>query len=398
MTDHSQLTYALIDPVGAKAGMDHYDIALARGMSANGVEGIILSNFLSKPEASNCKAIFHNTGKRGWRSATSTVNGFLKALKLANSKKAEWVIVHLFTAGFADAFLLTLVRLMGFRICGIVHDIESLDEFSPGSIRKVVIRKLLDKRIVHNRFSFDELQRLDIINIGDPDTHIIPHIHFIHLFEGKNDTLTDRKNDDHALKALHPALDKAVINGKPILLFFGQIKKPKGLDILLNAFAEIKNEAVLVIAGKTRDEPWQRYTDIIRKLGLEDSVVPVIRHITDTERDLLFSVSRAVILPYTRIYQSGVLLMSMSYPLAVVASDLQPNLDTLQDGVNGLLFRTGDASDLSRQLKRIIHDDPLARQCSSNALETMRMKHDPVTIGRSFADVLTGATSTPNIH
>lgn len=80
--------------------------------------------------------------------------------------------------------------------------------------------------------------------------------------------------------------------------------------------------------------------------------------------------------------------MAMSFPLAVVASDLPPNCDTLIDGVNGLLFNTGDSIDLSRKLKRIIGEESLAGELRQNALETMKKKHDPGTIGKAFAEVL----------
>lgn len=388
MSGPATCTYALIDPVGAKAGMDQYDMTLAKGLSANGMHGILLSNFNSCDDGTDCDPTFHNLGKRGIRSATSTLSGYLRALHRAKVKKAKWIVVHIFTAGPADAVLLTLARLMGFRICGIVHDIESLDEFSPGGIRKRVIRRLLDRRIVHNRFSFDELVRLGMIQAGDPHTHIIPHVHFISLFREKTGPPPHKKDMEGRLEAIHPALKKAVLSGKPILLFFGQIKKPKGLDLLLQAFRDIVSESVLVIAGKTRDEPWHRYAGMIEEFGMEGKVIPVIRHITDQERDLLFSVSRAVILPYTRIYQSGVLLMAMSFPMAVVASDLPPNRDTLIDGENGLVFNTGDSADLGRQLKRILSEENLAGKLRQNALETMKTKHDPDTIGKAFAAIL----------
>ena len=388
MQDPSNFTFAVIDPVGCKAGMDRYDIALTTGLASNGLKGVIFSNFTDEPEGIECIRTFNNTGKGKLQSAYSTLKGFVKALLVARSKKVDWIIVHVFTAGFADAVFLSLARAMGFQVCGIVHDIESLDEFSPGSIRKKVIGRLLDIRVVHNRFSYDELMRLGYIDSGDPHTHIIPHVHFLSLFEGKRKLNVDQKELAELTGKIHPALKGAVLKDKPILLFFGQIKKPKGLDILIKAFHEVRTEAVLVIAGKTRDEPWQRYQDLISELDLESQVITVIRHITDIERDILFSVSRAVILPYTRIYQSGVLLMAMSYPVAVIASDLAPNLDTVVDGENGLLFRSGDVSDLSRNLKRVISENELATQCKRNALETMCHRNDPHTIGKLFAQIL----------
>lgn len=392
MPVHPILTFALIDPVGCKAGMDQYDIALVKGMTSSGVKGVIFSNFTNGPEGIECIRIFDNAGKRKLPSAYHTLNGFFKVLLLAKRRKIDWIVVHVFTAGIIDAVFLSLARVLGLRVCGIVHDIESLDEFSPVGIRKKVISRLLQLRVVHNRFSYEELLRLGYICNGDTHTHIIPHVHFIPLFTGNRKLNLQRDQLTELTGRIHPTLRDAVMHGKPIILFFGQIKKPKGLDILLSAFRDIRNEAVLVIAGKTRDESWPRYQKLIEDLDLKSNVIPVIRHISDHERDVLFSVSRAIVLPYTRIYQSGVLMMAMSYPLAVIASDLPPNLDTIVDGRNGLLFRSGDASDLGQKLKRLIRDDELALQCSKNALEFMRLKHDPEAIGKIFAEMLISGT------
>jgi D-inositol-3-phosphate glycosyltransferase len=53
------------------------------------------------------------------------------------------------------------------------------------------------------------------------------------------------------------------------LLFFGFVRKYKGLDLLLEAFAQINNDRLkLIIAGEYYDHP-SFYEEIISKHGME---------------------------------------------------------------------------------------------------------------------------------
>lgn len=59
---------------------------------------------------------------------------------------------------------------------------------------------------------------------------------------------------------------------KMIFLFFGQIKKVKGVDILLRAFVKIKNQhhdLFLVIAGSVWKADFTECNEIIKKMNLE---------------------------------------------------------------------------------------------------------------------------------
>jgi glycosyltransferase involved in cell wall biosynthesis len=60
-----------------------------------------------------------------------------------------------------------------------------------------------------------------------------------------------------------------------------------------------------------------------------------------------------MILPYRRIYNSGVLMMALSYGKTVIASDLQANREIILNGVNGYLFENGNAHDLAQNILRL---------------------------------------------
>lgn len=92
------------------------------------------------------------------------------------------------------------------------------------------------------------------------------------------------------------------------LLFFGFIRDYKGLDLLLNAFADarLRNFPVkLLIAGEYYSSP-EPYLELIRKNKLEDLIELRTDFIADDEVNLYFSAADMVVQPYKSATQSGV--------------------------------------------------------------------------------------------
>ena len=83
----------------------------------------------------------------------------------------------------------------------------------------------------------------------------------------------------------------------------------KGLDILLKAIAMVVKENPnfkLTIAGRPWKTDGDRYEKMILDLGLDDFVERHFRFIEDEEVASFYERADVVILPYKRIYQSGV--------------------------------------------------------------------------------------------
>ena len=380
----------IIDPVGAKAGMDYYDLLLSLGLSENNCEVFLYSNFENTTASIHYRKLFFNIDVGKLSAITSNFTGFYKALVDAKKNKVDWILLHVFRAGLFDLFTFSLVKLMGFKLITIVHDIESLDTLSIPIIRKTVIGVLPDKRVVHNQFSKDQLSKT--ISASAANTiSVVPHVNFTSLFEkyhSNNSLLEALKNNTLVLNNLDSRLGDLVKFNNPIILFFGQIKKVKGLDILIDALPLCKTEVHLVIAGKLRNENWEKYYKQIVNIKSANKVISIIRHITDEERDVLFAISTCIVLPYRVIYQSGVLLMAMSFPLPVIASDLGPNCDIIAHQVNGLLFKSENAANLAQQIDDLVSGKVDATQLKNQAFLDIKNRFSYQEIGRQMATIL----------
>jgi glycosyltransferase involved in cell wall biosynthesis len=142
-----------------------------------------------------------------------------------------------------------------------------------------------------------------------------------------------------------------------VLLFFGQIKEVKGLDIILDALPEVLlayPEVILLVAGRPWKISFNTYLERMKKLGIQDKCICHIRYIDNDEVPIYYSAADLVLLPYRKIYQSGVVLMAMSYGKPVLVSDLPGMKEIVTDGVTGFIFTSGSSESLASRLKQIL--------------------------------------------
>jgi glycosyltransferase involved in cell wall biosynthesis len=113
------------------------------------------------------------------------------------------------------------------------------------------------------------------------------------------------------------------------------------------------------------------------------------RFITDAERDALLAEADAVILPYRRGYQSGVMIMAMSYGKVVIASDLASHREVIRHGVNGLLFPSEDFRALADLLQGWAGHRYDSRRIGQEAIRTMEEAHGCQAVNQLFSKIIT---------
>jgi D-inositol-3-phosphate glycosyltransferase len=360
---------ALIDPVGGKAGMDFYDSSLMKSLSDIGYETFLFSNFNKKLNGVHLINTFNNIGVNKFAAIFNNFIYFIKALFYCRSNGISWVILHFFRGGLFDVVTIGIARLLNLKIILIIHDVESLDTVALPITRKIILTKFNYSKIVHNQFSYNQLAAV-INKKSMGNVHIIPHGNYLPLLP-----------HEHQINSLP---EFTPVKGQRYLLFFGQLKKSKGLDVLIKAMCMAPDTFYLIIAGKERDDSFSSYRKFISDKGLTPKIIPVIRFTTDEERDFLFRISEAVVMPYKKIYQSGVLLMAMSYSKPVIASDIEPNRELIHDKINGLLFRSADEASLAKIIRELFAGLYDENKLGMEAFKTIENAHSWQEIGRFY--------------
>ncbi len=109
-----------------------------------------------------------------------------------------------------------------------------------------------------------------------------------------------------------------------ILLFFGFIRRYKGLDLLLNAMADerIRKEKIqLLIAGEFYEDE-KPYLQLIEDLNLHDQVILRTNFIPDSEVRNYLCAADCVVQPYRNATQSGVTPLAYHFEKPMIVTNV----------------------------------------------------------------------------
>jgi len=165
---------------------------------------------------------------------------------------------------------------------------------------------------------------------------------------------------EQALKKLKLP-EKIIINENEInikyILFFGQVKEYKGLDLLLHALPDTDPSIHLIIAGdffQSKDI----FIDMIKRLNLEDRVYIYDRYIPDNEVPIFFSAADLIVMPYKLVKQSGITRIALRYNKPFITTDTDI-LDILSNKCCDTDFIiTSEATEISKAITTFFSDKP----------------------------------------
>jgi glycosyltransferase involved in cell wall biosynthesis len=138
-----------------------------------------------------------------------------------------------------------------------------------------------------------------------------------------------------------------------IILFFGFIRKYKGLDLLLEAMATdvIKNSGIkLLVAGEFYEDE-KPYNEQIENLNLQSQLFLRTQFIPDSEVKYYLCAADAVIQPYRNATQSGVTPLAYHFEKPMVVTNVGGLPALVPDGKVGLITQPDPASIASGIIK-----------------------------------------------
>lgn len=140
---------------------------------------------------------------------------------------------------------------------------------------------------------------------------------------------------DKALKILN------LSPGYKYLLFFGFIRAYKGLDLLIEAFSDVRfkdRKLKLVIAGEFYEDETP-YREQIEKHNICNDVIFFDHFIKDEEVPLFFTIADLVVQPYKSATQSGVTQIAFHYEKPMLVTDVGGLKEIVSDGICGYVVK-----------------------------------------------------------
>lgn len=366
---------AIIDPLGAHGSSHHfYLFSQAKGLLKSGVDVSLYTNEETEdPKISGLSVYsFYGFLFSSESKAISILKYFIGSVMSifhARIKGASIFHFHLFRTRSNMFFNALLVKLVFGKLVLTVHDISAFANNNDSDFFSKWIYKFSDLVLTHNEFSKKEI--ISLTHKNEECVKIIPHPNYTPF-------VNIQKDENASKKRL------GIPPNKKVLLFFGMIKEVKGLEILLQALPSVieeYNDLILVVAGKVWENDFMPYQELIEQNNLQEKCILHTKFIDEEDVAHYYCASDLVVLPYKKIYQSGVLMMSLSYEKPALTSDLPPLKEMIEDNVNGFLFETENVDALAKKIIQILSNASLIETVKANGVEMIKTKFNLETIG-----------------
>lgn len=166
------------------------------------------------------------------------------------------------------------------------------------------------------------------------------------------DNFGEKVSREDALKHLNLAA------GYRYLLFFGFIRRYKGLDLALEAMADerIKSLQVkLIVAGEFYEDD-KPYHEQIERLNLKEQVLLFSDFIPNEQVKYFFSAADLVVQPYHHATQSGVTQIAYQFEKPMVVTNVGGLAEIVLDGKAGFVVKP-DASEIADAVSKFFNPE-----------------------------------------
>jgi D-inositol-3-phosphate glycosyltransferase len=351
----------------------HYAYGLAMSLVADGIRlDVVGGDEVDGPEMHSTPGLNFLTLMRRLAPNAGMVKKVTRWLAyyarlIAYARKARPRIFHILWnnrfVGFDRTILMLYYRMLGKKIVLTAHNVNRARRDQRDSAWNRLTLKiqyhLTNQIFVHTEKMKDEL--INDFGVRAKAVTVIPY--------GINNAVPPA--------TLAPAEAKnqlGISQFEKTILFFGNMRPSKGLDYLLAAFEQLKADGVnyrLVVAGqplKGANSYWAQVLPVLRRLEESGSLILKHEFIPDEDIPLYFAAADVLVLPYTEIFQSGILFLGYSYGLPVIATDVGELRKDIIEGRTGFLCRPCDADSLAEAIRKYFESD-LFRELESRKQE-----------------------------
>jgi glycosyltransferase involved in cell wall biosynthesis len=338
-----------------------YALGLASGLIAAGVQvDFIGSDYVDAPFLHGRPLVRFLNLRGDQRADVSLAEKVFRVLRyyarlLHYAAAAEPTVFHILWNSRLELFdrtvLMLYYRLLGKRIALTAHNINARERDGGDSlINRSTLRlqyHLVDHIFVHT----DKMKRQLETDFGvaDAKVSIIP-------FGVNSSVPVTTLTRSEARRQL------GLTGPEKTILFFGNIAPYKGVEYLVEAMILLARTAPdyrLVIAGRPKGSEayWETIHQRIVSMNLQSSIIERIEYVADEDTERYFKAADVLALPYTHIFQSGVLFLGYNFGLPAIASDVGSFRDDIIEGETGFVCSPRDPGGLAQTITRFFSSD-----------------------------------------
>jgi glycosyltransferase involved in cell wall biosynthesis len=276
------------------------------------------------------------------------------------SSKSKILHVQWWTTVLAPMFFTSMLfaKLRRKKIIMTVHNVVGHESSWVDRLVSRIIFKFPDYFILHSENSIVQFNKF----VNAKSEKVRPD----RIFKIPHGILDMYK--DNSISREDARLKLGIKQDAPVILCFGNIREYKGVDIMIEAFAMIKQKmpnTILIIAGKSWID-WTPNQALIDKHKLKDSIITYLDYVPSNEVSYYFRASDVVALPYKHFdSQSGPGNIALAFHTPLVVTDQGGLPDLLKN--KEFVIKTNDVDALAQKTIKILKDKKLADSLSRDA-------------------------------
>ena len=146
----------------------------------------------------------------------------------------------------------------------------------------------------------------------------------------------------------------------PLLLFFGMLRRDKGIEDLLAAVSMATTDYKLLLAGHPMDYTPAEIRELIMRYGVGEKVFAHLIYVPEDQVAAYFSAADALVLPYNSSYTGGsgpLLKQAGSYGLPVIVTDVAEMGALVRRHGFGTVTHPDNPAALSMAIDGVMGDD-----------------------------------------
>lgn len=172
-----------------------------------------------------------------------------------------------------------------------------------------------------------------------------------------------------------------------LVFFFGLIRQYKGVDLLIEAVQRMRTTQVtILIAGGCEDSMQTEINAALGKRQTGPRIDVRFGYVAQQSLSNCLAAADVVVFPYRHIYQSGALMLALTYGKAIVASDIAGFREYLQQGETAVLCDATKAQALAAVIDRLLSDPQYRARLGDNARRAALTTYSWASIARTISE------------
>ncbi|MDR0926343.1 MAG: glycosyltransferase [Ignavibacteria bacterium] len=171
---------------------------------------------------------------------------------------------------------------------------------------------------------------------------------------------------------------------KNILLFFGDVRKYRGIDVTLQTLSMLDDNYHLLIAGQSASG-FDYYNRKINDLGIKDRTTIISHKLNTNEIPYIFYASDVLLMPFEEDVSNSIVGSAFSYQLPVIVTDVGSFKEIFEEKNFGIIIDKTDADLLLNAIHKY-YNEGLEKKFKQN-LNGLRYGHSWESLATIIFDV-----------